>query len=71
MKIYHFSKILIHLLNFKNMNILVTGSNGQLGSEIKDLVANYTNFGFFFMDLPALDICNSSQLDAFFNDKNI
>ena len=53
------------------MNILVTGSNGQLGSEIKDLVANYTNFGFFFMDLPALDICNSSQLDAFFKDKNI
>ena len=23
------------------------------------------------MDLPALDICNSSQLDAFFKDKNI
>ena len=53
------------------MNILVTGSNGQLGSEIKDLVPNYTNFSFFFMDLPALDICNSSQLDTFFKDKNI
>ena len=25
------------------MNILVTGSNGQLGSEIKDLEANYQN----------------------------
>ena len=25
------------------MNILVTGSNGQLGSEIKDLAANFTN----------------------------
>ena len=50
------------------MNILVTGSNGQLGSEINDLAANYTNFTFFFMDLPALDICNSSQLDAFFKD---
>ena len=53
------------------MNILVTGSNGQLGSEIKDLAANYANFSFFFMDLPALDICNSSQLDVFFKDKNI
>ena len=53
------------------MNILVTGSNGQLGSEIKDLVSNYKNFDFFFMDLPALDICNSSQLDDFFKDKNI
>jgi len=53
------------------MNILVTGSNGQLGSEIKDLAVNNTNFSFFFMDLPALDICNSSQLDIFFIDKNI
>ena len=53
------------------MNILVTGSNGQLGSEIKNLAANYANFSFFFMDLPALDICNSSQLDVFFKDKNI
>ena len=32
------------------MNILVTGSNGQLGSEIKDLVTNYKDFNFFFMD---------------------
>jgi dTDP-4-dehydrorhamnose reductase len=53
------------------MNILVTGSNGQLGSEIKDLAVNYTNFNFFFMDLPKLDICNISQLDTFFKDKNI
>jgi dTDP-4-dehydrorhamnose reductase len=53
------------------MNILVTGSNGQLGSEIKDLAANYPSFRFFFMDLPALDICNSSLLDVFFKDKNI
>ena len=53
------------------MNILITGSNGQLGSEIKDLAANYPNFSFFFLDLPALDICNSNQLDIFFKDKNI
>ena len=53
------------------MNILVTGSNGQLGSEIKDLAANYKNFNFFFMDLPALDICNSNQLDVFFTENKI
>jgi len=53
------------------MNILVTGSNGQLGSEIKDLAANYAGFNFFFMDLPDLDICNIRQLDGFLNDKNI
>mgnify|MGYP000424338555 CR=1 FL=1 len=53
------------------MNILVTGSNGQLGSEIKDLELNFTNFNFFFMDLPELDICNSSQLNIFIKDNNI
>ena len=47
------------------MNILVTGSNGQLGSEIKDLAANYKDFRFFFKDLPALDICNINQLSIF------
>ena len=47
------------------MNILVTGSNGQLSSEIKDVSASYKSFRFFFMDLPALDICNSSELDLF------
>ena len=47
------------------MNILFTGSNGQLGSEIKDVAASYKSFRFFFMDLPALDICNSSQLGIF------
>ena len=53
------------------MNILVTGSNGQLGSEIKDLEVNFKDFRFFFMDLPELNICNSSQLDIFIKDNNI
>ena len=53
------------------MNILVTGSNGQLGSEIKDLEAHFTEFKFFFMDLPDLDICNSSQLNIFIKHNNI
>ena len=53
------------------MNILVTGSNGQLGSEIKDLAFNYKNFSFFFKDLPELDICNSDQLELFFTENNI
>ena len=53
------------------MNILVTGSNGQLGSEIKDIAVNYKDFSFFFMDLPALDICNNNQLDVFFIENKI
>jgi dTDP-4-dehydrorhamnose reductase len=53
------------------MNILVTGSNGQLGSEIKDIGTNYKDFCFFFRDLPALDICNSKQLALFFTENSI
>ena len=53
------------------MNILVTGSNGQLGSEIKDLAASYKNFNFFFSVLPALDISNRNQLDVFFTENKI
>jgi dTDP-4-dehydrorhamnose reductase len=53
------------------MNILITGSNGQLGSEIKDLVTNYKNFNFFFMDFPELNICKSEELNTFIVDQNI
>jgi dTDP-4-dehydrorhamnose reductase len=53
------------------MNILITGSYGQLGSEIKDLVTNYKNFNFFFMDLPELNICKSEELNTFIVDQNI
>ena len=53
------------------MNILVTGSNGQLGSEIKDLAANYADFNCHFTDSIDLDICNSDQLDVFFTENKI
>ena len=53
------------------MNILITGSNGQLGSEIKDLAINYKNFNFFFMDLPELNICDLEELNTFIVDQNI
>ena len=44
----------------KNYNILVTGSNGQLGSEIKELSSNYS-YNFFFTDRNSIDItCKDS-----------
>ena len=53
------------------MNILVTGSNGQLGSEIKDVVTNYKDFNFFFRDLPELNICDAEALNTFIFNRNI
>ena len=53
------------------MRVLITGSNGQLGSEIKALAANYKKLDFVFKDLPELDICNFEALQAFIIDYNI
>lgn len=53
------------------MKTLITGSNGQLGSEIKELVNNYKNLDLVFNDLPDLDICNFESLQAFIIDHNI
>ena len=47
------------------MRVLITGSNGQLGSEIKELATNYKKLDFIFKDLPELDICNFEALQAF------
>ena len=53
------------------MRVLITGSNGQLGSEIKELENNYKKVDLIFKDLPELDICNFKALQAFILDNNI
>ena len=53
------------------MKLLITGSNGQLGSEIKALASDYANFEFIFSDLPELDICNKDLLSQFTKENNI
>ena len=53
------------------MRVLITGSNGQLGSEIKELATNYKKLDFIFKDLPDLDICDFKVLQAFIIDHNI
>ena len=45
--------------------ILVTGSNGQLGSELKDLSSLYPNDTFIFTDVAELDICNHKGVKEF------
>lgn len=46
-------------------NILVTGANGQLGSELKDLSSLYPNDTFIFTDVAELDICNHMAVKEF------
>jgi len=52
------------------MNILVTGSNGQLGSEIRELSPNYS-YNFFFTDVNELDISKEEDIKKYVNEKNI
>lgn len=53
-------------------NVLVTGSNGQLGSEIrqKSISVNH-NFEFFFTDIAELDITNLNATDKFIKENKI
>lgn len=68
-------------------NILVTGANGQLGSEIRELVEEIPNqvgndesshpqldwgsINFFFADRESLDIANKTQISEFVKNNSI
>ncbi len=52
------------------MNILVTGSKGQLGSELKVLSNTYEKYSFTFVDIEELDITNKNAVIEFFRDNN-
>jgi dTDP-4-dehydrorhamnose reductase len=48
------------------LKILITGSNGQLGSELKTLAPEYPSFSFDHTDLPELDITDSESVKKYF-----
>jgi dTDP-4-dehydrorhamnose reductase len=48
------------------INVLITGSNGQLGNEIKLLSDKYSNVNFLFHDVDTLDITNIEALRALY-----
>jgi dTDP-4-dehydrorhamnose reductase len=52
-------------------NILVTGSDGQLGSELRFLSNKYKSYKYFFTDKDELDICNINSLQKFVNNSKI
>lgn len=53
------------------MNILITGSNGQLGNEMRSLAVNHTEWHFFFTDVQELDITKEEDVLHFCKSKAI
>ncbi|WP_419677756.1 dTDP-4-dehydrorhamnose reductase [Aliarcobacter lanthieri] len=58
------------MLNSNFYNILVTGSNGQVGSEIKELAKDYS-YSFFFTTRDDIDITSKDDIRNFCQINNI
>jgi dTDP-4-dehydrorhamnose reductase len=56
--------------NPKHQTILVTGANGQLGSELK-VIATYEAFNFIFTDVEELNLVKAEDVNSFFNTNKI
>ena len=52
-------------------NILVTGSYGQLGNEIRILTENEPDFRMFLTDVDTLDICDYGAVEKFVKENSI
>lgn len=53
------------------INILVTGSNGQLGNELRKLKSASPDFNFVFTDIAELDITNPAAIEAIMKAEDI
>ncbi len=53
-----------------NKEILVTGANGQLGSELAKLASSYESYHFTFADHSALDLSNKKEIVKYFEKKH-
>ncbi len=50
------------------MKILVTGSKGQLGSDIQDISSQYPALQFDFTDIEELDLTDASMVETYINE---
>ncbi|MBW6496975.1 MAG: dTDP-4-dehydrorhamnose reductase [Bacteroidales bacterium] len=53
------------------MNILITGSEGQLGSEFRELASQHKEHQFFLTDVKELDVTNSEKVHKFMKSNKI
>jgi len=48
-------------------NILITGANGQLGSELRRLAKDYPQFKFYYTDIENLDLTDFNAVETYIN----
>lgn len=53
------------------MNCLITGANGQLGTELQNLAYTMPEHTFYFHDVNTLDITQYEQINKFFKERKI
>ncbi len=53
------------------INVLITGGKGQLGSEIKAIASDYSNYNFLFKDSFELDITKHEKVKEFIFSSNL
>ncbi|GBU07990.1 NAD(P)-dependent oxidoreductase [Bacteroidales bacterium] len=53
------------MTNKSKKNILITGANGQLGNELRQLEVSYAQYNFYFADIDTLDICRRGAVNDF------
>ena len=53
------------------MNLLVTGCNGQLGTELQKIATSDLRHQWFFTDVDTLDICNKEAVEHCFSANSI
>ncbi len=63
-------QIILRLVIICMRKILVTGENGQLGSELKELSVLYPQYQFTFTDRNTLDLTNLCKIEDYFDDKH-
>jgi dTDP-4-dehydrorhamnose reductase len=51
--------------------VLITGANGQLGSEIRELETQHQDYKFYFTDISNLDLTNHSAVKTYIEEKDI
>ena len=57
-------------LTSNNLKILVTGANGQLGSELKELSHTHRTAQFTFVDIEEMDLGTDQAINSFFEGRH-